>query len=310
MSEQSRPLISVVTPTYDRAHTLPRLFASLERQNCQEFEWIVIDDGSTDDTQTLLHEWAARHDGFALRHDRVPHGGAIRAMNKGIELAHGEYIMLVGSDDFLVDDAISLVSSWIPDSRRDPKCLGVGAIHGWESGQETVQVPIPPGEEYLRCSNLDRAKHGLRSDMNEAYRADVLKEHPFPVWTGEIFAPEQIVFDQLSLDGWFLHWYDRVICLGDHQSGGLSSGADLLMSRNPMGFAMLANHRLKHVRGKDSVQSAVQHIALSVVGKNPSHIRKSNRPWLTALMLPVGLVWALRRRIQYAQYSRQSLGSS
>lgn len=142
-------------------------------------------------------------------------------------------------------------------------------------------------------------KSGILGEMNEAYRVDVLKQYPFRVWPGENFVPEQVVLDQMALDGWYLHWYDRTICIGGYLQDGLTKGSGLLEVDNPMGYAMLANHKLKYLHGLEGVRAAIQHIALSVVGRNPSYILESNRPWLTALMLPIGLVWSIRRHKQF-----------
>lgn len=301
MSDQPRPLITVFTPSYNRAHTLPRLYDSLLRQADHGFEWLLVDDGSSDGTRELAEQWVAGGTPFEFRYHRVANGGKPRAITLASRLARGEYLFIVDSDDYLADGAIEMMTRWIGDSRADSRCVGVGGVRGWESHSRPQRCGDSASNGAVRCTNLQRKEFGILGEMNETYRVEILRQYPFRVWPGENFVPEQVIFDQMALDGWHLHWYDEVVCIGDYQDDGLTANADRLEARNPMGYAMLANHTLKYARGGKAARAAVQHIALSLVGGSPRYVLESNRPWLTAALVPLGVAMSFRRRRQFAR---------
>ena len=98
-------LITVFTPTYNRAHTLERLFDSLMAQTSREFEWLVVDDGSTDQTESLIKEFSAKA-AFSVRYIYQTNGGKHRAHNAAIKLAAGELVIILDSDDCLLPHAV------------------------------------------------------------------------------------------------------------------------------------------------------------------------------------------------------------
>ena len=98
-------MITVFTPTYNRANLLPDLYDSLKRQTCKDFEWVIVDDGSTDDTGSLVNGWLSQAD-FSICYTKKENGGKQRAVNLGLQLAKGEYFFIVDSDDILTDNAI------------------------------------------------------------------------------------------------------------------------------------------------------------------------------------------------------------
>lgn len=100
-------MITIFTPTYNRAHLLPRLYESISKQDCMDFEWLVIDDGSTDNTQALFEEWMDQEHPFSIFYQKVKNGGKQRAINQAVSMAKGEYFFIVDSDDALTPDAVS-----------------------------------------------------------------------------------------------------------------------------------------------------------------------------------------------------------
>ena len=91
--------ITVFTPAYNRAHTLEKLYRSLQRQTFHNFEWLIVDDGSTDGTAKLVNNWQAEENPFPVRYVWQENGGKCRAINYGLELAAGELFFTVDADD-------------------------------------------------------------------------------------------------------------------------------------------------------------------------------------------------------------------
>ena len=103
--------ITLFTPTYNRAYTMTRLYNSIQRQTFRDFEWIIIDDGSTDNTESLVNSWTNDNNDFEIRYFKVPNGGKCRATNKGVQLAQGEIFFTIDSDDYLTDDACEKINN-------------------------------------------------------------------------------------------------------------------------------------------------------------------------------------------------------
>ena len=106
--------ITVFTPTYNRAYIIEDLYRSLQRQTYRDFEWLVVDDGSADNTKELFERWQQEYNPFPIRYVRQENGGKCRAINRGLELAEGRLFLNVDSDDYLTDDAIEKILSCYP----------------------------------------------------------------------------------------------------------------------------------------------------------------------------------------------------
>src|SRR2546423_7881993 len=101
----SSPLFTVFTPTYNRAHTLLRVYESLKKQTFDDFEWLIVDDGSTDDTPTLVKQWIS--DGIlTIRYVFQENAGKHVCINVATKLARGRYIATIDSDDWYVPTAL------------------------------------------------------------------------------------------------------------------------------------------------------------------------------------------------------------
>ncbi|WP_214325881.1 glycosyltransferase family 2 protein [Nonomuraea sediminis] len=192
--------ISVITPTYNRAHCLPRLFDSLCRQRA-DFEWIIVDDGSTDDTQAVVDAFR-RQARFPLRYVRLPkNGGKHVAHNRGVREATGELAGIVDSDDTLLDDGLRTIwEAWtaIPLSRRHEFC---GVSGRCMTAEGPLGVPFEPGEPYRDVTYLDASyRHKILEERLRFDRLERLRQHPFPEPPGQRFVAESPVWSRVSGD--------------------------------------------------------------------------------------------------------------
>lgn len=106
------PFFTVFTATFNRGYILPKLYDSLKKQEIMDFEWLVIDDGSSDGTEQLFLQWIHDETMFPIRYMKKDNGGKPRAINYGIQYAKGEYFFMVDSDDTLKPDALSKMKQW------------------------------------------------------------------------------------------------------------------------------------------------------------------------------------------------------
>lgn len=290
--------ITVFTPTYNRAHTLPTLYNSLVEQITKySFEWLIIDDGSSDNTSEIVNEWI-KEDKININYYKVPNGGKPRAINKAVEWARSPFLFIIDSDDYLADNSIvEFMASECDKIKDDATFVGVGGLRGHSI---TAPLKLPKFDGYVDATDLERAQYGLNFDCNELYKVDILRKYPFKVWEGENFTPEQIVLDDMALDGYKLRWHNRVIVISEYLEDGLTKGAWNLIKKNPMGYAMLYDHKLKyHYRLKDRIYDVIQMVAQSIIGRNPLYFVQSNAPILASICYPLGICVAIRRKIQY-----------
>lgn len=297
------PLISIHTATYNRAYILEQAYRSLQSQTCFDFEWIISDDASEDNTEELVRKWQAEDNNFDIIYEKVSHGGKCRAINSGMKIAKGRYFFILDSDDYLTPDAVQSIRDAIPQVDVDDTYVGVGFLRLTQNFTPIKGVyPDVNANGYIDCTNLERKCYNLDADMCEAYKIEILKRYPFPSWTGEIFAPEQLTMDAMAMDGYKLRWFNKGIYICEYQPDGLTKGAWNLQKKNKMGYAMLANQQLLYRKGFVNLfRTAAEHIVLSLLGKNPGYILKTNKWWLTLLAIPYALPLTIRRAIQFTK---------
>lgn len=225
-------MITVLTATYNRAGTLPRLFESLCAQTCMEFEWLVIDDGSVDDTQELLKDFS-KGAPFEVKVVRQLNGGKHVALNTGAAQARRPWVFIVDSDDALVDTAIEKIFNSI-NSADDLKTAGMCYRKAYFNMQ-LVGLDVSEGE-YPRLMSPTFAGHVFKGDLAYVFRTSLLSKYKFPVFAGEKFVPELYIWNKIGDEGGIVFFGNEVIYLCDYLEDGYSKNFSLNLKRNPKGF--------------------------------------------------------------------------
>lgn len=297
-------MIAVFTPTYNRAHTLERLYQSLLKQDCYDFEWLVINDGSTDATDNLFNSWQKNDNPFPIRYYVVENGGKQRAINQALQLAKGDYFFIVDSDDVLLPHAISFLTDKFASLPNDNSFIGISGIKGDLTSKPLHRNPsINLSIGYVDANNLERSQYGLQADMAEAFFTNKIKNYTFPVWPGEKFTPEAVVWDQMALDGYKLRWFNEVIYLCEYQEDGLTKSSWRLLKQNPMGYAMLFNTQLKHQKSfRAKINLCLQFISCCCLAKEYKYINQCQTTGLTYILFPLGWLLSKRRKLQFKQF--------
>ena len=178
-------MITVFTPTFNRGYIIETLYRSLCRQTNKDFEWLVVDDGSTDNTQELIQSFV-KEALIEIRYIKQPNGGKHRALNRGVKAAIGELFFIVDSDDYLADNALEQIAKHYDDIRDDASFAGVCGIRAFFSGK---RIGGDCDFGILDCSSLDfRYKYHYKGDMAEVFKTEILRQYPFPEIEGEKFA--------------------------------------------------------------------------------------------------------------------------
>lgn len=229
-------MISVVTATYNRSYCIEKLYNSLCEQLDHDFEWVIIDDGSTDNTELLVDDWKRKESSFPIYYRKKINAGKHRAINDAMQIVHGTYVFLVDSDDWLTKDAIYKIKSWIAEIDNDNSFAGVSGCKGLESKTERLLGHFPEGVQVIDATNIERVKKKLAGDKAEVYRTDILRRYPFPEFEGEKFLPEAAVWDQIAKDGYRIRWHKDVIYICEYRSDGLTSNSDKYIKDNFKGY--------------------------------------------------------------------------
>lgn len=294
-------VLTVFTPSYNRGHLLGRLYASLQRQTVTCFEWIIIDDGSTDNTANIVKQWQKEHIQFPIRYIKKANGGKARAINDGIKLAQGKYFFIVDSDDYLTNDALESLIKWFSELPEQTNFIGVSGLR--EISKHNSSIPNK-SFNYIDTSNINRAKYGLEADMAEAFFTEKLRQYNFPVWPNEKFIPESVVWDQMALDGYILRWYNKVIYYCEYLEGGLTQSSWKLLKNNPMGYAQMFLKKLAYTDNSQlRIHYMLQFISCCCLAHEYRYILKCQDKKVFFL-LPIGFMLSIRRRLQFKSYLR------
>jgi glycosyltransferase involved in cell wall biosynthesis len=236
------PLITVLTPTYNRASTLPRLASSLERQGDARFEWLVVDDGSTDGTPQLLAR-LEREGVLPLRTLATPNGGKHRAVNRALPIARGSWTFIVDSDDALPPGVLERLARVIAEIDGDEKVGGIMGLRADFSGR-VIGRRLPSGASCMDAAEIT-FRAGIRGDKAELYRTSLLRRFPFPEFDGEKFITECVVWFRIARAGYGLRLEDEVIYLCDYREDGLSANSLRLRLTNPRGTLLFYAEELE-----------------------------------------------------------------
>ena len=207
--------ITVFTPSYNRGYIIEKLYKSLKAQTYRDFEWIVIDDGSTDNTKDLFDVWKQEDNDFPIIYKRVENGGKHRAINTGVSMARGDLFFIVDSDDYLVEDALATIDEIeksIPEGEKSSFC-GVCGQCGYT---EKISIGSTFCGELLDITVLQRERYEIAGDKAEVFYTKILKRYPFPSFEGENFLTEAIVWDRIAYDGYKMRFFNKIIYITNY----------------------------------------------------------------------------------------------
>ena len=240
--------ITVFTPTYNRAYIIETLYRSLQRQTYTDFEWLVVDDGSADNTEALFATWQQESNPFPIRYFKQENGGKCRAINRGLEMAQGELFFTVDSDDYLTDDALAKVAFWDAELPNKNQYCGFVGNRG-TTPTETPNRLFDGG--YLDGTALDRytlrkGEQGL-VDGERAYvfYTDVHRKYPYPEFPGEKFLTEAVTWDLMAYEGYKLRFYNDIIWVWEYKPDGLTKAGFKVFQDNPQGTGLFFRQKAK-----------------------------------------------------------------
>ena len=285
------PLLTVFTPAYNRAHTLARTYESLLAQDCRDFIWLIIDDGSNDKTAEMVKKWQQEDHGFEIRYIYKENGGMHTAHNTAYENIDTELNICIDSDDRMAQGAVKkILEKW--SQVRDKGYAGIIGLDADMNNGKIIGNGFPEGMTETTLSGY--YSHGGSGDKKLVYRTDVINKYPpYPVFEGENYVALAYKYRLIDQD-YKLAVLNEILCDVEYQADGSSMNMLNQYYRNPKGFAFWRKVCMKYPESEKRVfLDCIHYVSSSIISKNRRFISESPRKGLTIAAIPFGVVLTL-----------------
>ena len=281
--------LTVFTPTYNRAHTLPRTYDSLLRQTCKDFEWLIIDDGSTDNTKELVEGWI-KENKIPIRYIYQENQGMHGAHNTAYRNITTELNSCIDSDDFMPDDAVEkIILFWKSYGSNE-----YAGIIGLDQTKEGSIIGALFPKNMKECTLQGFYACGGSGDKKLVYRTEVIKQYPeYPLFEGERYVGLAYKYMLIDQDYKLLTLNEPLVTV-EYQQDGSSYNMYGQYWRNPKGFSFFRKTEMVCAPTlKRRFISCIHYVASSIIAGNPKFIMESPQKTLTLLAAPFGFLWYL-----------------
>lgn len=278
------PLLTIFTPAYNRAHTLPRLFESLTKQTSKNFIWLVVDDGSTDDTESWINKWRAQTSDFTISYIKQDNQGMHGAHNAAYRNITTPLNTCIDSDDYMPHNAVALIEQTWQQMDKE-KYAGIIGLDEDTAGKiigTRFTTPTTTLEDFYLS--------GGKGDKKLVYCTEVINNYPeYPLFEGEKYVG--LGYKYLMIDKDFeLITINEPLVTVDYQLDGSSNTMFKQYRKHPKGFAFIRKSAMVLSKSpKRRFIEAIHYVSASIFGKNLNFIQESPRKILTIAAIPFGI---------------------
>ncbi len=281
--------LTVFTPTYNRVNLLPKLYESLCRQTNKNFIWMLIDDGSADNTKELTEIWNSEKK-IEIQYFYKENGGMHTAHNLAYHLIETELNICIDSDDYMPENVVELIlNRWksISDKTKIAGIIGLDA----DSGGNIIGTKIPENLYQGSLADLYQ-KYGVKGDKKIILRTDIVKEYPrYPEFQGEKLVPLGILYLMIGKDYDFIY-QNEIYCIVEYQNEGSSNTILRQYKQSPKGFAYARKMHIKHSGSIYQILKSYMHLISSAIfSKDISLAFMQVNPLMAFVMLPFGIIF-------------------
>ena len=278
------PLITVFTPAFNRAHTIWRTYQSLCRQTCKDFIWMVIDDGSTDNTAELVLKWKENSE-FEIIYIYQQNQGMHGAHNTAYQNITTELNVCIDSDDYMPEGAIELITNFWRNNGSE-KYAGIIGLDV-DLNQQIIGTEFP--NNLKETTLTDFYANGGKGDKKLVYRTEVIKKYPeYPIFDNEKYvglAYKYMLIDQ----NYTLLTINKPLVVVEYQQDGSSNNMLRQYWNNPKGFAFYRKTEMVLAPTlKRRFMSCIHYVSSSIISKNKNFIKESPKKLLTILSILPG----------------------
>ncbi|MBZ5749706.1 glycosyltransferase family 2 protein [Metabacillus rhizolycopersici] len=279
--------LTVFTPTYNRAYCLHVCYESLKSQTNKEFIWLIIDDGSTDNTQELVNQWK-REGVVEIRYIKQENQGMHGAHNTAYEHIDTELNVCIDSDDYMPVDAVGKILSFWEENGND-QVSGMIGLDAFKNG-EVIGTKM---SEHINQSTLFDLynKFGVTGDKKLVYRSELTKKYPYPIFENEKYVGLAYKYHKLD-EEYPMLLMNEVLCIVEYLPDGSSLNMLKQYRVNPKGFAFYRKElmKLSFAGKKFKFRQAIHYVSSSLISKNKRFINESPLKMLTLFATPLGFI--------------------
>lgn len=289
--------LTIFTPAYNRAHTLHLGYEALLRQTCKDFEWLIIDDGSTDNTRELVEGWIAENK-IPIRYHYQENQGMHGAHNTAYQLIQTELNTCIDSDDYMPDDAVEkIVSFW--KKYGNEKVAGIIGLDQTNRGT-IIGTSFPA--DLKETTLLGFYRMGGKGDKKLVYRTDVVKAYPpYPIFSGEKYVGLSYLYMLIDQDYQLLTINEPLVVV-EYQQDGSSINMYKQYWNNPKGFAFLRKEFMPYTQEFfERFKTCIHYVSSSIISRNKHFLQESPLKFLTLLAIIPGCLLYLYIKYKVSQ---------
>lgn len=284
-------MITVFTPSYNRKNTLKKLYDSLLQQGEVKFEWLIVDDGSLDDTKEYIDSLILENK-IKINYIYKENGGKQSAYNLGLSKAQGDIFICIDSDDILADNALKLIE-YDFDKLKSDDVAGIMYNQGYLNDKDRVIGSSFPCDDFTDTYFNIYHKFSVTGDKLIVLKTSLAKEYPFPLIDGEKFMPEALVYNRISLKYKFT-CKNKIMAYKEYLNDGYSANYFNLVKRNPRGNAL---YYLELYNLEPSFYNVYGYLLFSFFSKEKFSkiIKHPSKIKVLILYIPVFIIYLMRR---------------
>ncbi|MGV3467180.1 MAG: glycosyltransferase family 2 protein [Heyndrickxia sp.] len=289
-----KPALTIFTPTYNRAYTLHLCYESLKKQTCKDFIWLIIDDGSKDNTKELVEEWI-QENAIPIQYHFQKNKGMHGAHNTAYKLMETELNVCIDSDDYMPEDSVEkIITFW--RKYGNSNYAGIVGLDASPNG-DIIGTRLPENLKEATLTDL-YGKFKIKGDKKLVYRTELTKKTPpYPLFPNEKYCPlsyKYILIDQECP----LLIMNEVLCCVEYLEDGSSMNIIHQYRRNPNGFAFFRRIAIKYAPSfKEKFRESIHYVSSNIMIRNRKFLMESPSKMTTFLAIPFGI--ALYFYIQY-----------
>lgn len=279
--------LTIFTPAYNRAHTLSRTYQSLLNQKNKDFVWLIVDDGSIDNTEELVNDWIKRDNGFVIEYIKKKNGGMHTAHNTAYQNIHTELNICIDSDDCLADNAVNIIlEKW-----EQVKDRGYAGIIGLDADLDGKIIGKSFPENMTETTLSGYYAQGGSGDKKLVYKTEIVRKYPeYPVFEDEKYVALAYLYRLIDQE-YSLAVLDKVLCNVEYQNNGSSATMFTQYIKNPKGFAFWRKICMKYPESKKRLLiDNIHYVSSSLLSKNRKFVQESPTKFLTVISIPLGIL--------------------
>lgn len=280
-------VLTIFTPSFNRGYMLNKCYESLKNQTVKDFKWLIVDDGSTDNTRELVDSWI--DEGILdIKYKYQENQGMHGAHNTAYELIDTELNVCIDSDDYMPDDAVEkIIIFW--EKNKSHNLAGIIALDAYENGN-VIGSEFPNSMKETTLFEVNNI-HKISGDKKLIYRTELTKAYPYPLFEGEKYVGLAYKYYKID-ENYKLGVLNEIVCIVEYLDDGSSKNMLKQYRNNPRGFAFYRLENMKNSKATKGFifKECIHYVSSSLICDNEKMLRDSPYKFLTILSMPLGII--------------------